>query len=109
MSDSKDVKSATGRRRPPAAGIGRKKGVLNKSTAAVKEALRLAFQGIGGVPELQAWAKDNQTEFYKLWAKMLPLEISGPDGGPIQGAIDLSGLTEEQQRALASIKLPAES
>lgn len=62
---------------PPNAGKGRKKGVPNKSTAAVKEALALAFEGIGGVPTLIAWAKvpANQGEFYKLWAKLLPTEV----------------------------------
>lgn len=49
--DSKQV-SASGRRKPPAAGMGRKKGSLNKTTVACKEALQLAFQGIGGVSAL---------------------------------------------------------
>jgi hypothetical protein len=56
---------------------GRKEGVPNKTTAAVKEALTLAFEGIGGVEELKAWAKDNRTEFFKLWAKLLPAEVTG--------------------------------
>lgn len=36
-------------------------------------------------------------------------ELSGPDGGPIEtkGTIDASGLTFDQLRALASIKVPA--
>lgn len=70
-------------RKPPNAGKGRPKGVPNKTTQAVKDALALAFQGIGGVPELQAWARDNKTEFYKLWAKLLPTEVTGKDGGPL--------------------------
>ena len=56
-------------------GPGRKKGVPNKATASVKEALTLAMQGIGGVPALEAWAAENPTEFYKLWAKMLPTDV----------------------------------
>lgn len=75
--------STTGKRRPPNAGKGRKKGTPNKSTAAVKEALSFAFQGLGGAKELQHWAKDNKTEFYKLWAKLLPAEV--------QGSLDHSG------------------
>lgn len=37
-------------------------------------------------------------------------ELSGPNGAPIQteGRLDMTGLTPEQLRALASIKLPAE-
>ena len=55
---------------------GRVKGTPNKVTTAVKEALELAFDGIGGVAQLRDWAQDNPTEFYKLWAKMLPQEVN---------------------------------
>ena len=54
---------------------GRTKGTPNKTTTAVKEALNLAFEGVGGVPQLQEWAKENPTEFYKLWVKMLPQQV----------------------------------
>lgn len=52
--ESRKVGKAAGNR-----GKGRKKGVPNKTTVACKEALQLAFQGIGGVPALQTWAKLN--------------------------------------------------
>lgn len=58
-------------------GQGRKKGSVNKNTVAVKEALQAAFQGIGGVPKLIAWAEESPGEFFKLWTKMLPTEIVG--------------------------------
>jgi hypothetical protein len=56
---------------------GRKKGTPNKTTSSAKEALTLAFGGLGGVPALEAWAKNNLTEFYKLWGRLVPTEISG--------------------------------
>ena len=63
-------------KKPPNAGKGRKKGVPNRKTAAVKEALELAFQGIGGVKELVEWAKLNRGDFYtKLWVKLLPIAV----------------------------------
>ena len=62
-------------RKPPNAGKGRVKGVPNKTTASVKEALTLAHEGIGGVPALITWAKQNPTPFYQLWAKMLPADM----------------------------------
>lgn len=73
-------------RRPPNAGKGRKKGTKNKTTESVKTALTLAFQGMGGVPALKVWASENPTEFYKLWAKMLPkdMTLSDPDGQPLK-------------------------
>ncbi len=62
---------------PPAAGKGRKPGSVNKTTTAVKDALMLAFDSIGGVPALSLWAKDNPEKFYPIWAKLLPQEIKG--------------------------------
>lgn len=55
---------------------GRQKGTPNKTTTAVKEALGAAFEGLGGVPQLQTWAEANPTEFYKLWVKMLPQDVN---------------------------------
>ena len=74
--DNKQVESV-GKRRPPAAGMGRKPGSVNKTTAAVKEALLVAFDDIGGVEALAAWAAANQDKFYPIWAKLLPQEIKG--------------------------------
>lgn len=54
---------------------GRVKGTPNKATKAVKDALVEAFDELGGVPALVAWAKSDPTEFYKLWTKMLPNEV----------------------------------
>lgn len=69
-------------------GRGRPKGSKNKTTLAVKEALAAAFTEIGGVKALTAWGrnKKNRTEFYKLWAKLLPQEMkhTGHDGGPLK-------------------------
>lgn len=73
--DSKVLANAGTPRKPPNAGKGRKKGVPNKSTKAAKEALALAFEGLGGVPALTAWAQENQSDFYKLWVRLLPTEI----------------------------------
>lgn len=59
-------------------GPGRPKGLPNKNTVAVKEALAAAFEGIGGVPALIAWAETakGRDEFYRLWIKLLPTEIN---------------------------------
>lgn len=64
-------------------GKGRPKGSVNKSTASVKAALSNVYAKRGGDAALLAWAKENETEFYKLWGKMLPQEHSGPDGDAI--------------------------
>ncbi len=69
------------------AGKGRVKGVPNKSTIAVKQALIDAFEKMGGVNRLVEFAHEQPGEFYKLWVKVMPQEISGVDGGDIQTKI----------------------
>ena len=56
-------------------GAGRPKGVPNKTTQSVKDAITEAFERRGGVPSLVAWAEENQTEFYKLWGRLLPTDV----------------------------------
>jgi hypothetical protein len=48
--------------------------------------LTLAFDGIGGVPELIKWAKNqkHRAVFYNLWGKLLPTQITGEDGAAIR-------------------------
>ena len=38
----------------------------------VVSAFHDAFELIGGVPRLALWADQNQTEFYRLYAKLMP-------------------------------------
>lgn len=61
---------------------GRQKGTPNKLTVAAKEAFSLAFQGLGGVEGLIDWAKGNPDEFYKLYARLIPVDVQ--HGGSIK-------------------------
>jgi hypothetical protein len=65
---------------------GRKPGTPNKTTVAVKEAFRQAFEDLGGTQALVTWAMENPTQFYQLYSKLIPTEIdatlSGKDGAP---------------------------
>lgn len=70
------------------AGKGRRKGSVNKFTKTAREAFQLAFDEIGGWPELAAWARDNRTEFNKLYARLIPVEHVGEGGeGPVQSVV----------------------
>jgi hypothetical protein len=55
--------------------VGRPKGTPNKTTVRVKAALERAFEGIGGMEAFVGWARENPTEFYRLWSKLLPMEL----------------------------------
>jgi hypothetical protein len=56
-------------------GPGRPKGMVNKITASTKAALVAAFDELGGVESLVAWAKDNPGDFYRLWGRMVPQDV----------------------------------
>jgi hypothetical protein len=88
--DSK-IEEVTEKRLPPNAGKGRPKGSLNRTTTSAKEAIALAAEGLGGAERLIAWAKEEPANERAFWAtiypKLLPLQVSGEDGGPIQAIV----------------------
>ena len=73
---------------------GRKKGSLNKSTIAMREAMVQVFA------EMQAttgrenghfldWALGNSTDFYKMTTRLLPHQVTGEEGGPVITRVEL--------------------
>jgi hypothetical protein len=90
MNEKQSKKPITGKggARP---GSGRKKGTPNKLSMTVKENVIEVFQQIGGTTAMVTWAKDpkNQSEFYKIYTRLLPIEaqVSGVDGGAIEHVV----------------------
>ena len=95
MTDTKVVRNAA--RKPPAAGIGRKKGVPNKATAMAREAIATFVDG--NADRLQGWldaiAEDPRlgpaAAFDRFMdvveyhiPKLARTEHTGKDGGPVQ-------------------------
>ncbi|MFM0292810.1 MULTISPECIES: hypothetical protein [Paraburkholderia] len=95
MEDSKQVQSA-GKRKPPAAGKGRKKGTLNKTTRAAKDAIAAAAEALGGAERLTEWAQEDPANERVFWGtiypKLLPLQVTGEGGGPVVTRIELVAL-----------------
>ncbi len=60
---------------PNIATIGRKKGTPNNITNLVKHSIIDAFRALGGLDGFVQWGKENRTEFYKIYAKLLPAEM----------------------------------
>lgn len=58
---------------------GRKAGTPNRTTVEVKAALEHCYNAIGGDKNFAAWAATNTTEFYKLWAKLIPVQLNHAD------------------------------
>ena len=63
---------------------GRKKGTPNKTTAAVKDMVVTALHQVGGVEYLVAQANENPKAFLALVGKVLPLQLTGDGGGPLE-------------------------
>jgi hypothetical protein len=82
--------------KPRPAGAGRKKGTPNKFTRTFKEAVMIAFQERGGVKQMKVWAGKNETEFYRICARLIPTEISGPEGGALP--VHITKTIDEVQR-----------
>lgn len=57
--------------------MARTKGAVGKFTVAAKQAMDLAFEGLGGAKALQEWASANRGDFYKLWSKRIPTAVEG--------------------------------
>jgi len=71
---------------PPAAGKGRPKGAVNKTTALLKDAiLQAATQAGNGdlAAYLEVQAKANPGPFMALLGKVLPMQVAGDPDAPI--------------------------
>ena len=78
---NKVVKSS---KTPPRAGAGRVKGTPNKVTGEVKQMILDALAAAGGVKYLTKQATVNPKAFLTLVGKVLPLQLTGEGGGPVQ-------------------------
>lgn len=102
-------------RKPPNAGNGRPKGTVNKTTKVLREAILQAAEAVGqdgkGKGGLEGYlrrvAEEDVKAFSALLGKVLPLQVTGEGGGPVEThmTVDVGGLTKDQLRALASIRL----
>lgn len=101
MTDATQVQPAP-KRKPPAAGMGRVKGSTNKVPREVKQMILQALDKAGGVSYLERCARDPKTApaFLALVGKVLPLQVTGPGGGPVQ---HIAMTLDEFQRVAAEV------
>ncbi len=59
---------------------GRKAGTPNLLSGTAKENIAAVFVRLGGTAAMAEWAKENQTPFYQLYSKLLPVEVANPEG-----------------------------
>lgn len=77
------------------AGPGRPKGIPNGITSELKDMIRQALDKAGGVDYLARQADENPAAFMSLVGKVLPKELTGKDGGPIQGSLTVTVAWED--------------
>lgn len=80
------------------AGKGRPKGSPNKTTAALKDAILAAFNQAGGVDYLHTVATTDPKTFCTLLGKVLPMQVTGEDGGPLVARIELVAVKADADR-----------
>lgn len=83
----------------PTKKIGRPKGSRNKIPATVKENVVAVFTRMGGTAAMARWAKKNQGEFYRIYARLLPQEVKGEITFP---NADVTQFTEDELAMIAA-------
>jgi hypothetical protein len=95
----------TGKRRPPNAGKGRRRGVPNKVTALLKDSILVAATAAGGKDGLVGYLKlqaiKNPQAFLSLLGRVLPLQVSATLAAPT--------LSKEQRDAAVAASLLADT
>jgi hypothetical protein len=75
-------------------GPGRKKGVPNRQTAAAKDAIAMAAEGLGGVDRLVSWAREDPLNERAFWAtiypKLIPVQLAGDPDNPVGLSLTVS-------------------
>lgn len=54
----------------------RPKGIPNKLSRDVRENIVEVFIRLGGVDQMTEWALENETQFYQIYAKLLPKDMT---------------------------------
>ena len=67
---------------------GRPKGVKNKTSGTAKENIIAVFTRMGGTAQMAKWARANESEFYRIYARLIPTEVTTPPGQPLQIELD---------------------
>ena len=60
--------------KPPSRG--RPKGAKNRLGRTVRENVVAVFNRLGGTAGMAEWARDNQSEFYRIYARLIPIEAA---------------------------------
>jgi hypothetical protein len=68
--------------------MSRTKGSANTLKVTARDAVWKVFHELGGVQHMKRWATENPSEFYKLYARLVPTQVTGEDGGPVKITVE---------------------
>ena len=74
---------------------GKTRGRPKKKPLTVKDMLLSALQGAGGAAYLTKQAEENPRAFLSLLGKVLPMQVTGEDGGAVKMDLEASAAVRE--------------
>lgn len=74
---------------------GRAIGTRNKVSRQAKANLEEAFTKLGDVAGLVRWGRKNRTEFYRIWARLIPKDVSIEAGAGLEDLLHQLAKQEE--------------
>jgi hypothetical protein len=90
---------------------GRPKGTPNKATVVARDIIAETAHKLGGTKRLLAWCKESKINERIFWGsifpKLLPLQVTGANGGPIQ--VEDSRADEIRRRLLQDAAIDVEA
>jgi len=92
MTEKQTTENLIGKGKP---GPGRPKGLPNKTTQLLKDAILKAAEEAGGAEGMVGYlviqAKTNPQSFLPLLGKVLPMQVTGPEDGAIEINVTIGG------------------
>lgn len=91
------------------AAMGRKGGAqAPKTITMARENLTEAFDFLGGVAALVVWGRQNRTEFYRIWARLIPKEAAPENETmPLEQLLKMLADRSNQPVAQAALEIGA--
>lgn len=81
-----------------------------KIMVAARDNMAKAFDLMGGVPALVVWGRGNPTEFYRLWARLIPKEAENTAANlPLESLLAKLASKEEKTVAQAAWEIGMET
>lgn len=75
-----------------------------------RDSLTAAFDLMGGVPALVRWGRKNPTEFYRIWARLIPKEAVEPTNEmPLEKLLAMLASKSEKTVAEAAYEIGTET